>query len=148
MVYLTLWSKHSKTTMFMHVCGHKCHFLQTRSTSLSSLTSVIVIKSYSWDSTFVFLQILLVWIEYRGNYVILKSVLLFFSLCESQGANTRKRGRLSHMLKLIYLKVFFKSSKSWCMDSFSFLSFFFTFPGNCVGYFERNKTVVIWILIT
>lgn len=29
-----------------------------------------------------------------------------FSLCESQGVNTRKRGRRSHMLRLIYLKVF------------------------------------------
>lgn len=33
----------------------------------------------------------------------------FFPSCESQGANTRKRGRLSHMLRLIYLKVFFRA---------------------------------------
>ena len=42
------------------------------------------------------------------NHAILNSVLFFFfSSCESQGANTGKRGRLSHMLRLIYLKVFF-----------------------------------------
>ena len=43
----------------------------------------------------------------------------FFIFFFSQGANTRKRGRLSHMLRLIYPKVFFKSSKSCCMDFFS-----------------------------
>lgn len=35
-----------------------------------------------------------------------KMTFTFFSSCESQGANTRKRGRLSHMLRLIYRKVF------------------------------------------
>lgn len=66
----------------------------------------------------------------------------FFFLCESQGANTRKRGRLSHMLRLIYLKVLLRAQSLdawillawvWWMKILQFLVF--TSQRNRVGSF-------------
>lgn len=82
--------------------------------------------------------------------MLLNAVLLFFlSLCESQGANTRKRGRLSHMLRLIYQKVFLRAQSldAWILLAWSLLDedLTFHFPGELWAffYFEWNKKNVV-----
>lgn len=94
------------------------------------------------------------------NHAILNSVLFFFffSSCESQGANTGKRGRLSHMLRLIYLKVFFflraQSLDAWIllavvwwMEILQSLVFLLL-PRKCGGpfYFERKEINVVFLI--
>lgn len=81
------------------------------------------------------------WNIYQEQWTTLFWILyLFFSpSCESQGANTRKRGRLSHMLRLIYLKVFFRAQTldAWillvCVWRIRILEFF---VGFCFFFFS------------
>lgn len=108
-----------------------------------------------------YLLILSVWLDRILNkrhsqpcYFEFFTSCFFFSSCESQGANTRKRGRLSHMLRLIYLKVFLRAQSLdawillacvWWMKILHFLVF--TFLRNRGGPFILSgirNSVVIW----